>query len=100
MTECKVKGFGELSIYDTSMRIASHLNIEPDKIYLHAGARKGMEILEEKGYVEQGSSKRKYVEIKEMPKPMQQLKAAETEHMLCSMKDSISKLEIQNGNLS
>lgn len=93
VTECKVRGFGELSIYDTSMRISSHLNIEPDKIYLHAGARKGLEILEEKGYIENGSSKKKYVEIKEMPEPMQQLKAAETEHMLCSMKDSMSNLE-------
>lgn len=93
VTDCKVKGFGELSIYDTSMRIASHLNIEPDKVYLHAGARNGMEILEEKGYVEQGSSKKKYIEIKELPKPMQHLKAAETEHLLCSMKDSMTQLE-------
>ena len=92
VNECKVKGFGELSIYDTSMRIASHLNIEPDKVYLHAGARKGMEILEEKGYVEQGSSKKKHIEIKDMPKQIQQLKAAETEHLLCSMKDSMLHL--------
>lgn len=98
VTECRVKGFGELSIYDTSIRIASHLNIEPDKIYLHAGARKGMEILEEKGYVEKGISKKKYVEIKEVPKSMQQLKAAETEHMLCSMKESMSEIEQQNKN--
>lgn len=93
VSECKVKGFGELSIYDTSMRIASHFNIEPDKVYLHAGTRKGMEILEEKGYFEQGSSKKKYIEIKDMPKPMQKFKAAETEHMLCSMKDSMKQLE-------
>lgn len=93
VSECKVKGFGELSIYDTSMRIAFHLNIEPDKVYLHAGARKGIEILEEKGYVEQGSSKKKHIEIKDMPKPMQQLKAAENEHLLCSMRDSMTSLE-------
>lgn len=93
VTDCRVKGFGELSIYDTSMRIASHLNIEPDKVYLHAGARKGMEILEIKGYVEQGSAKKQYIEIKDMPKPMQELKAAEAEHMLCAMKDSIKQLE-------
>lgn len=92
VTDCKVKGFGELSIYDTSMRIAANMNIEPDKVYLHAGARKGLEILEEKGYVDQGSSKMKYIEIKNMPKPMQQLKAAETEHLLCSMKESMTKL--------
>jgi hypothetical protein len=93
VTDCKVKGFGELSIYDTSLRIASHLNIEPDKVYLHAGARKGMEVLEEKGYVEQGSSKKKYIEIKDMPTQMQQLKASESEHLLCSMKDSMRHLE-------
>ena len=75
------------------MRIASNLNIQPNKVYLHAGARKGMEILEEKGYVEQGSSKKKHIEIKDMPKQMQQLKAAETEHLLCSMKDSMTHLE-------
>lgn len=93
VTECKVKGFGELSIYDTSMRIASHMNIEPDKVYLHAGARKGMEILEDKGYVVEGSAKKKFVELKDMPKPMQVLKAAETEHLLCSMKEKISLIE-------
>lgn len=91
--ECKVKGFGELSIYDTTMRIASHMNIEPDKVYLHAGARKGMEILENKGYVEEGSAKKSFVELKDMPKAMQTLKAAETEHMLCSMKEHIQNLD-------
>jgi|GEM_PF-2468124 len=88
VTECKVKGFGELSIYDTAMRIATHMNIEPDKVYLHAGARKGMEILEDKGYVDSGSSKKKFIELKDMP--MQNLKAAETEHLLCSMKDNMN----------
>ena len=77
-------------IGDTIQKI---LNIEPDKVYLHVGARKGMEILEDKGYVEQGSSKKKFIEIKDMPKPMQQLKAVETEHFLCSMKDSMTHLE-------
>lgn len=93
VAECKVKGFGELSIYDTAMRISSHMNIEPDKVYLHAGARKGMEVLENKGYVEPGSAQKKYIETKDMPKPMQQLKAAETEHLLCSMKDYMNNLE-------
>jgi len=93
VTECKVKGFGELAIYDTSMRIASHLNIEPDKIYIHAGARKGMEILEKKGYVAKGTSKKKSVDISEMPKEIAKLKAAETEHFLCSQKDKMLYLK-------
>ncbi|MFT4062810.1 MAG: hypothetical protein QM642_10700 [Edaphocola sp.] len=52
-----------------------------------------MEVLDEKGYVKQGRAKKKYIEIKDMPKPMRQLKAAEAEHMLCSMKDSMTQLE-------
>lgn len=48
VTKCKVKGFGELSIYDTSIRIAKFKDIEPDKVYLHAGTRKGFEVLEKK----------------------------------------------------
>ena len=55
-----------------------------------------MEILENKGYVEQGSAQKKYIEIKDMPKPMQKLKAAETEHLLCSMKDNMQSLEQAN----
>jgi len=93
VNSCKEKGFGELSIYDASMRIAVHMNIEPDKIYLHAGARIGMETLESKGYVEAGTSKKKFVLISEMPRQMQKLKAAESEHMLCSMKENIANLD-------
>jgi len=93
VTECKVSGFGELSIYDTALRISSYLDIEPDKIYLHAGARQGMAILESKGYVKNGCSKKKCVEMEEMPESIQTLKAKEAEHMLCSMKDTMIKLE-------
>jgi len=37
----KVKGIGELAIYDTAVRIGAYLNLFPDLIYLHAGARIG-----------------------------------------------------------
>ena len=96
VTDCKVKGFGELSIYDTALRISSYLNIEPDKVYLHAGARYGMALLEDKGYVEKGLSKKKFIEMNELPQQIQVLKALEAEHMLCSMKDTMSKLEPVN----
>ena len=78
--------------------MATHMNIEPDKVYLHAGARKGMEILEVKGYVDSGSSKKKFIELKDMPKPMQKLKAAETEHLLCSMKENMNQLDNADTN--
>ena len=97
--ECKVKGFGELAIYDTAMRIASFMNIEPDRVYLHAGAREGLSILESKGYFKEGSANKKYLEITEMPLPMQRLKAAEVEHFLCAKKDKMKYLTNVKGNL-
>ena len=41
----KIKGIGELTIYDIADRICYYKNIEPKKIYLHAGTRKGLEKL-------------------------------------------------------
>lgn len=37
----KVKGIGELAVYDISVRVGGFLNIWPDRIYLHAGAKTG-----------------------------------------------------------
>ena len=37
----RVYGIGELAIYDTAVRIGAFLDIWPDKIYLHAGAKIG-----------------------------------------------------------
>ncbi|WP_019988325.1 hypothetical protein [Rudanella lutea] len=67
VTECKVRGFGELSIYDTSLRIAAYKNIEPDKVFLCAGTRAGSEILEMKGFVKEGTSKKRFVSDEELP---------------------------------
>lgn len=89
VSECRVKGFGELSIYDTSLRISSFLNLEPDKVYLHAGARKGVEILEEKGYVRPGVSKQKWVEMHDLPEEMKVFSAKEAEHFSCSKKEQL-----------
>jgi hypothetical protein len=91
--QCKVKGFGELAIYDTAMRIGSFLNIEPDKVYLHAGARKGIEVLESKGYLQEGNSSKKFLSLNDLPTSLAELRAAETEHFLCSMKDKMILLD-------
>jgi hypothetical protein len=39
----RVYGVGDLAIYDAAVRIGAFLNILPDQIYLHAGARIGAE---------------------------------------------------------
>lgn len=99
VTECKVKGFGELSIYDTSLRIAMFKGIEPDKVYLHAGTRKGFEVLEKKGYVSEGASKKKSLTKEELPKEFQKLKTYETENHSCLYKKEYEMLpNIKNIN--
>ncbi len=93
VTESKVKGFGELSIYDTTIRIARFKNLEPDKVYLHAGARKGFEILEQKGYISEGNSQKKYLTREQLPKEFSDLKIYEVENHSCLYKDQYKLLE-------
>lgn len=85
----RVLGFGELSIYDTSIRISSFKDIEPDKVYLHAGARAGAELLELKGLIASGLSQKSFIEMKELPVEFQKMKEKEVEHFLCSKKDRL-----------
>ncbi|MFD1187453.1 hypothetical protein, partial [Pontibacter rugosus] len=93
VTESKTKGFGELSIYDTSLRIAKFKNIEPDKVYLHAGARKGYEVLERKGYIPIGATKKNYLTIEELPFEFQKnLKTYEAENVGCLYKAQFEQL--------
>jgi len=41
----KTKGIGLLTIYDTALRIGGKLQLHPNKVYLHRGAKKGAEKL-------------------------------------------------------
>lgn len=100
VNESKIPGFGELSVYDTSLRIASFRNVEPNKVYLHAGARTGFEILESKGYLEIGMSRKKYLHKHELPMQFQEgLKMYEVENLACLYKDDFKLLEPLQLNL-
>lgn len=66
MTIGSVEGIGPLCEYDFSMRIGAYLNIEPDRVYLQAGAlagakNLGFEIIDNK------------VEISDLPKKFRSL---------------------------
>lgn len=95
--KCKVRGFGELAIYDTAVRIGAFLKIEPDRVYLHAGTREGIKALEEKGYLAKGSHKQKSLSITEMPKSMHKLSADEIQHFTCAKKEELHYLDYNNG---
>lgn len=80
------KGFGELAIYDTALRIGSFLNIYPGEVYLHAGTLKGARAI---GL----NSHSKAISLNNIPANLKSLKAYEIEDFLC-----IYKNQLQNTN--
>ncbi|KAA1162765.1 hypothetical protein EU508_05340 [Pseudoalteromonas fuliginea] len=88
----KVNGFGELSNYDTAIRISSYLGFKPKDIYLHAGTKVGAEYLENKGLLPKDSRLEAKVPIDVFPQPFQALDAFQIENFLCSFKDNLKEL--------
>jgi hypothetical protein len=72
---------GELTVYDTSLRIGARLGLEPAKVYLHAGTRQGARAL---GLSDR--PRREALEMAELPAPLQRLTAREVEDLLCIYK--------------
>ncbi len=80
-----IRGLGELYVYDTSLRIGVHLNLWPEKVYLHAGTRKGARALGFWGAVS-------CVDRLEMPVNVQELAPHEIEDFLCIYKAQLAQL--------
>jgi hypothetical protein len=76
-------GLGNLYIYDTAERIGAFLGKLPEKVYLHAGTRKGA-----KNWNLDTSAG--IIEMKDLPAALQQLKPHEVEDLLCIYKDKLS----------
>lgn len=83
--ECKESGFGELAIYDTALRIGSNINIYPEKVYLHAGTKKGAKELGLK-------ISNKVIEFSDLPGELKGLKPYEVEDFLCIYKDKFRNI--------
>lgn len=75
-------GLGPLYIYDTSLRIASKLDIAPNFVYLHAGALEGA------GKLLRIRVKTEKLEINKFPEEFKELEAHEIENLLCLYKDN------------
>lgn len=72
----RVRGIGELAIYDTALRIGAYLGLRPRRVYLHRGTRRGAAAL--------GLGRgRKMIEVGELPRPFQRLRPYEIEDCLC-----------------
>jgi len=76
---------GVLMIYDTALRLGAFLGLEPDVVYLHAGARDGAAAL--------GIDRsRETAHADELPAPFRALRPREIEDCLCIYKAQLKEL--------
>jgi hypothetical protein len=74
-----VHGIGELTVYDTALRIGARLRYLPRRVYLHSGTRTGAKAL--------GLDWRApFVEVRELPRAFRVLEPHEIEDCLCIFK--------------
>jgi hypothetical protein len=77
-----ISNIGELTVYDTAVRIGARFGLEPDRVYIHAGTRAGASAL--------GFDRRRHtIEMSELPATIQRLSAQETEDLLCLYKSKL-----------
>jgi hypothetical protein len=79
-----IRRIGPLAVFDTSLRIGAYLHLEPEKVYLHAGTRKGAKALGLK-------TTDKWLKMQDLPDDLKVLSAREAEDFLC-----IYKAELKN----
>ena len=80
------KGLGPLYVYDTCLRIGAYLKLEPDHIYLHAGALIGARAL-------LGVVKSNKLMPQDLPLVLHSLKPYEIEDFLCIFKKELRKFK-------
>ncbi len=76
-------GVGEMLIYDTAERIGNYKGLFPQKIYLHAGTRKGAEIL-------LGKIQSETITKNQLPEEFSSLTCSEIEDVLCMYKNKLT----------
>jgi hypothetical protein len=74
-----IAGIGELTVYDTALRIGAKLGLEPDRVYLHAGTRVGIRHL---GLDWHGES----IPLAKLPHALQTMRPWQVEDILCIYK--------------
>ncbi|MGY3885663.1 hypothetical protein [Aeromonas aquatica] len=88
----KVTGFGELSIYDTAVRISSFRGYQPTVVFLHAGTKDGVRNLERQGFISKDSSLKDTLRTDEFPPSIQKLNALQMENFLCAFKHELKNI--------
>lgn len=78
----QIPGIGELMVYDTSLRIGASAGLQPDRVYLHSGTRKGAKRL---GL----PTESKWLFPTQLPQELQTLSPCQVEDLLCIYKDRL-----------
>ncbi len=87
-----ISGIGELYVYDTSLRVGAKLGLLPNRVYLHAGTRRGAEAL---GF----DGKTRTLDKSLFPREFQQLEAHEIEDVLCIFEEDLKTTQIESSGL-
>jgi hypothetical protein len=77
---CSVSGFGPVGVYDTALNIGAQLGLFPEKIYLHAGTRKGARVL---GL----TASKDFLSREDLPTELRDMEPYHIENFLCIYKD-------------
>lgn len=80
----RIKGIGDLTVYDTAVRIGYSFGLHPEKVYIHRGAKTGAKNLLGRKAVHG----RKFLYMHELPIEFQSLTPMEVENCLCIYKNS------------
>jgi hypothetical protein len=93
LDEIKPYGIGPVTVYDTAIRIAAFLDIEPHSVYMHAGVRQGMRSLAAAWFrlyevhLFPGSYQADKIPLSEFPHPLNGMSADDVEDILCTYRE-------------
>ena len=93
LDQFKPYGIGPVTVYDTAIRIAAFLGIEPESVYMHAGVRQGLRAMEEalerlgEGPHMRGRWRHDKVPVSQFPPPLNGMKADDVEDILCTYRE-------------
>ena len=80
-----LEGIGDLTVYDTALRIAAKRGLEPRRVYLHAGTRAGAGAL---GFTDGAD----WILPGDLPSAFRRLRPSEIEDCLCIYKAELRRL--------
>lgn len=87
LVQREIGGIGMLTVYDVATRIGAHLDLAPERVYLHAGTAAGAKAL--------GLVGRETLSRADLPKAFRRLRAYEIEDCLCLYKTQLLEVPKQ-----